>query len=174
MGRETWAATPLRCVLLTRQEFGEREKARRANVDEHRRRRPGVDYISLWTPELRAEQAVFFPPGSMWECPGYFDIDDADDRSHLPEMRRAAESPGYAGLLSVHYYRDWADKRAPIVVVCPDGVQWVVDSKSTNGSGWTVTGEAPLLTCSPSIWTQMSNPDSYHGYLRDGLFTDPV
>jgi hypothetical protein len=73
---------------------------------------------------------------------------------------------GRLGFLSVHYWRDWSDKRPPICVVCPNGEWWEVDRKSSNGEGWIVTGELPTITCSPSIVV-----DGYHGFLRAGEFT---
>jgi len=70
------------------------------------------------------------------------------------------------GFLSVHYRRDWAAKRPPIELVCPNGDLWCIDRKSSNGDGWRVTGEWPNITCEPSIVA-----GSYHGYLRNGEFT---
>ncbi len=68
--------------------------------------------------------------------------------------------------LSIHYWKDWSHIRPPICVVCPNGEQWEIDRKSSNGTGWTVKGEWPNLTCSPSIVVE-----GYHGFLKDGLFT---
>jgi hypothetical protein len=45
-----------------------------------------------------------------------------------------------AGFLSPHYARDWAGKRPPIELVCPNGDLWCIDRKSSNGDGWQVTG----------------------------------
>lgn len=77
--------------------------------------------------------------------------------------RRDGE-PG--NFLSPHYWRDWAAKRAPIAVVCPNGCEWEIDRWSSNGDGWTVTGDLPNITCSPSIIC-----GDYHGFLRGGEFT---
>jgi hypothetical protein len=68
--------------------------------------------------------------------------------------------------LSPHYYRDWAGKRPPIELVCPNGEIWCIDRKSSNGDGWQVTGEWPNITCAPSIVA-----GDYHGFLRGGEFT---
>jgi hypothetical protein len=65
----------------------------------------------------------------------------------------------------------------PLAVVCPDGSRWYIDLRASNGAtgadgltdGWTVEGEPPRITCSPSI-----NTGTYHGWLRDGVFRDPV
>lgn len=107
-----------------------------------------------------------FVPGMAWYQPFYF-----DPHGELAALKR----PGYREtpmcewgdpFLSVHYWRDWADKRAPICVVGPNGETWEIDRKSSNGDGWTVAGELPNITCAPSIVLS-----GYHGYLRDGEFT---
>ena len=93
-------------------------------------------------------------PGAMYECPW---LDEEDHR---------------ADLLSEFYVRDWAGKRLPLAVVLPDYSHWVVDQKSTIrgsnqfGPGWTITGDAPNLTASPSIDT-----GTYHGFLQNGILT---
>lgn len=71
--------------------------------------------------------------------------------------------------LSPHYTKDWAGKRKPIQVVCPNGKEWCVDAISSNGDGWVVTGEPPCLTCSPSIGVP-----GYHGFLQGGVFTEDL
>lgn len=71
--------------------------------------------------------------------------------------------------LSPHYYRDWAGKRPPIEIVCPNGELWCIDRKSSNGDGWQVTGEWPNITCAPSIIA-----GDYHGFLRNGEFTPDI
>lgn len=73
--------------------------------------------------------------------------------------------------LSSYYYRDWAGKRPPIELVCPDGNVWCPDRKSNDGEGWIVTGEWPNITCSPSI---DCGPGNYHGFLQNGAFTPDV
>jgi hypothetical protein len=71
--------------------------------------------------------------------------------------------------LSRFYWDDWSDKRPPIIVICPNGRQWCVDQKSSNGEGWKVTGEWPNITCTPSIVVP-----GYHGFLQNGIFTDDL
>jgi hypothetical protein len=80
-----------------------------------------------------------FTPGMGWTNPWYF-----DPLGELPKSRRAmvsAGDKGKLGFLSIHYWRDWSDKRAPLSIVCPNGEIWEVDRKSSNGDGWIVTGE---------------------------------
>lgn len=74
--------------------------------------------------------------------------------------------------LSIEFKRDWAAKRNPLWVVLPDETVFCVDQVATNanGSGWTVTGEAPNITVSPSI----NIVGHYHGWIRNGVITDDV
>jgi hypothetical protein len=106
-----------------------------------------------------------YSPGMGWFTPWVFDPQGNQGR----RMMIAGPQASNAGFLSPHYWRDWAHARPPICVVGPNGEEWEVDRKSSNGDGWTVTGEWPRLTCAPSIVLT-----GYHGFLRDGLFTDDV
>lgn len=109
-----------------------------------------------------------FTPGMGWLMPWYFDPTGERERQDKHVMFKLADR-GRLGHLSVHYWRDWSDKRPPMAIVCPNGEVWEIDRKSSNGDGWTVTGEWPNLTCSPSIVVQ-----GYHGFLRDGEFTPDI
>lgn len=110
-------------------------------------------------------------PCAMWLSTWYFDPTAPEDA-----LRRAtalaAIADGTFGqgernyYLSRHYWTTWSDKRPPINVLCPNGGEWCVDAKSSNGDGWTVSGEPPRITCVPSILLK-----GYHGFLRDGVFT---
>lgn len=107
---------------------------------------------NFWCNDLR-----IFLPGMGWMNAWYF-----DPKGECPNMMcKKGDS-----FLSIHYWRDWAHKRPPIEVVCPNGGVWCIDCKSSNGDGWTVTGEWPNITCTPSIVAA-----DYHGFLRDGEFT---
>lgn len=129
-----------------------------------------AEYIDLGEDAVRRgfyrNDKRIFLPGMAWYQPFYF-----DPHGELGAMRR----PGFCEtpmcerndfFLSVHYWRDWADKRPPICVVGPTGEWWEIDRKSSNGDGWTVSGELPNITCSPSIVL-----NGYHGYLQNGEFT---
>ena len=78
--------------------------------------------------------------------------------------------------LSVQYFRDHAGKRHALWVRLPDGHDFCLDSacydhgRDPNGNGWTVTGEAPNITVSPSI----NCIGSYHGWLQNGVLSDDV
>lgn len=109
--------------------------------------------------------AAGFTPGMGWFTPWVFDPQGNKGR----RMMIAGPQAANVSFLSVHYWRDWADRRPPICVVGPNGQEWEIDRKSSNGDGWVVTGEWPRLTCAPSIVL-----DGYHGFLRDGVFTDDV
>lgn len=171
--RELWAPTPLQCVFLDQKEFREREAARHAAIDAWRQTHPDATPPGQpWPDELRALSDSFIPPGSMWECPWYLDPEEKTPEGVAEMIRAIEQNPDKSYYLSIHYLRDWALKRPPICCVLPDGGHWVIDSKSSNGSGWTITGEAPNLTASPSIWGSM--PNGYHGWLQNGVFSAPV
>jgi hypothetical protein len=70
------------------------------------------------------------------------------------------------------YYKNNNSHRNPLLVMlpphdlfCVDGMCW--DHGKYYG-GWTVTGEAPLITLSPSI----NMVGSYHGWLQNGILSD--
>ncbi len=65
--------------------------------------------------------------------------------------------------------RQKGDETPHLYAICPDGRAWDIDGGSSNGNGWTRTGEPPTITCSPSIWTNM--PHGYHGFLQNGEWT---
>jgi len=85
--------------------------------------------------------------------------------------------------LSLEYKRDWADKRDPICLVFPDYGPVIIDHAyypevvGQEGHGWTITGEAPKLTVSPSLGIgqgQNGRRWHYHGYLKDGVLSDDI
>lgn len=155
------------CTFLSRAAFDAREEARRGAIEAWRAAHPGVEG---WPQELSDLNKSFFVPGTMWECWWYFDPTDPNDSANGERwLRELEQNPAADRYLSVHYLRDWAKTRPPICVVCPGGSQWVIDAKSSNGTGWVVTGQAPLITCTPSIVVP-----GYHGFLTAGVFTDPV
>lgn len=143
--------------------------------------------MSLAEHDAMAQEAVgrgwyrndkrMFLPGMAWFEPYLYDPlgEFAAFRAADPEraktlrlepMIKTPPSNPDDSFLSPHYWRDWASKRAPICVVCPNGETWQIDRRSSNGNGWTVTGELPRITCAPSIVA-----GNYHGFLRDGEFT---
>jgi hypothetical protein len=57
-----------------------------------------------------------------------------------------------------------------LMVKLPNGSDWWVDGPFAGGGGsWTRTGTPPVVTASPSIWSRRDLPNSYHGWLRDGV-----
>jgi hypothetical protein len=82
--------------------------------------------------------------------------------------------------LSPEYKRDWAGKRPPILINLPSESGfpslWSPDFRCGNPNGglklygWTVTGEAPNITVSPSI----DRRGQYHGFVQGGLLTEDV
>jgi hypothetical protein len=110
-------------------------------------------------------------PCPMWFATWHFDPADPEHKIRR-DAALAAIADGTFGkgernyYLSKFYWQQWSHLRPPISVLCPNGAEWCVDAKSSNGDGWTVTGAPPKITCSPSILVP-----GYHGFLRDGVFT---
>lgn len=129
----------------------------------HRRNTEALNN-GYWRQDIR-----IFPPGSCWYLPWMFDPEEATKEEVAYNLEAAKR--GDRTFLSVHYWEAWAAIRPPIWVVCPNGRDWIVDSVSSNGTGWVVTGspEDGTLTCSPSIVVP-----GYHGYLKNGTFTDDI
>lgn len=160
------------CRFFTPEEYRATEDARIAELDAYRER-TGVKY---WDDEMRAINARHFPVGSMWLCPWYHDPSNPEHLERIAPAIAALERGDPNRFLSIHYWRDWARIRPPIMVICPGGGHWCPDQGSSNGTGWTVTGEAPLITASPSIWVSQGQgpPREYHGFLQNGVFTPPL
>jgi len=53
-------------------------------------------------------------------------------------------------------------------LMMPSGMEWLVYGPASGGGKWSVQGELPKITASPSI----HQVGSYHGYVRDGVVTD--
>lgn len=56
----------------------------------------------------------------------------------------------------------------PWWVALPNGHQWITCQEATGGGYWTVTGEPPNITVSPSIHAAPGSPKSWHGFIRNG------
>lgn len=75
--------------------------------------------------------------------------------------------------LSEHYWANNSHRRPLFVVLpgqhlfCIDGQEW---NSGRHWGGWTVTGEVPDITVSPSI----NIGGLYHGWLKDGVLSDDV
>lgn len=52
------------------------------------------------------------------------------------------------------------------LIALPDGGDWITSQAATGGGHWTVTGTAPDITASPSIWH--NSPKGWHGFVRGG------
>jgi hypothetical protein len=57
-----------------------------------------------------------------------------------------------------------------ICVVLPGRVIWQMNGPGTNGFRWSVSGEMPNVTASPSI----NFNGIYHGFVQNGVVTDDV
>lgn len=82
----------------------------------------------------------------------------------------------YWRYLSRQYKEAWFGKRPPIIVQLPSGQMgfgFCIDEGARNNGvwsteGWTVTGELPNITVSPSI----NCIGAYHGFIQNGTLTD--
>ena len=73
--------------------------------------------------------------------------------------------------LSTTYINERMAHRAPLMVRLPGGIDFCLDSRADcpgGEVGWTVTGEPPHITVSPSINVMRT----YHGFIRQGVITD--
>jgi hypothetical protein len=72
--------------------------------------------------------------------------------------------------LAPKYFALSEPRRAPIIVVLPNGTHFCVDTMAHDkdrgdyGEGWDVAGTPPALTVNPSI----NIVGSWHGFLRNG------
>lgn len=82
------------------------------------------------------------PPGAMWLADWYGTDHGSAHFLAMPEEIR---------------------RRGHLIVKCPGGHEWDVDSPASNGSGWTRRGDPPMVTATPSILTP-----EYHGFLTNG------
>jgi hypothetical protein len=71
-------------------------------------------------------------------------------------------------MLSDEYRAQHAGKRPPYFVQLPSGPFGIDSPYSDSTHGWTVTGEPPRFSLSPSI----NVVGCYHGFIRDGVITD--
>lgn len=112
-----------------------------------------------------------------WPCK----LIDPDERKGEPGEMWFVKPGNYTDemvmgrIFSDEYKRDWKGKRPPIAVRLPDGSAWCIDQAATGiTSGWSITGEAPFLTASPSINADPGGSDrkGYHGWLKNGVLSD--
>lgn len=93
----------------------------------------------------------------------------------IGDMWYANRDPRYS---SIEYLSGPASSRPPIMVILPSGFPFCVDSPYSGSMdaspaerhGWTVTGEAPKITLSPSI----NEEGYYHGWLINGVLSDDL
>jgi hypothetical protein len=74
-------------------------------------------------------------------------------------------------VFSEEYLRDWKGRRPPLMICLPGAGPRILDQRwKDNTRGWTITGEPPNLTASPSIDIK----GKYHGWLQNGVLSDDV
>lgn len=65
----------------------------------------------------------------------------------------------------------WFDEHAAVpgeswLIALPDGGDWITTQRAAGGGHWTVTGTAPDITATPSVWH--NSPNGWHGWVRNG------
>lgn len=65
----------------------------------------------------------------------------------------------------------WFDEHAEVpgeswLIALPDGGDWCTTQRAAGGGHWTVTGTAPDITATPSVWH--NSPSGWHGWVRNG------
>lgn len=118
-------------------------------------------------------------PTACEHCGAAFAEGDAWQVFHEQVYVRADGGAGEHFLRSLPpgamYDATWlAHQRGPdgrsLMLKLPDGRLWHIDGPSSNGNGWTRTGDAPRITARPSILTHREDgSESYHGWLTDGV-----
>lgn len=93
------------------------------------------------------------PVGAIWR----------QDFGHGPTSRYCAARNGFA-------LETARMMELPHLFVRTPGGVWDMDTISTNGEGWDVTGEPPNVTANPSI--QHNHGNRWHGWLRNGVLTE--
>lgn len=102
-----------------------------------------------WICDLHDKRPDDPQPGDIWPAPWLL----------RPERRDE---------LSPAYFRDHAAKRPPLIVQLPGrGGPFCMDALYAN-EAWTVTGDPPNITVSPSI----NAVGDYHGWLQNGVLSD--
>jgi len=94
------------------------------------------------------------------------------DGTEFTTWGRPMDAPPGA-MVRAHWYDEYSSHPEGIdswLIVLPDGGTWITSSKASDGGYWTVTGTAPDLTASPSIWHDA--PSGWHGWIRDGQLVD--
>jgi hypothetical protein len=113
----------------------------------------------FYGPEARPWNSL--PPGSCWRVP-------VDETSYL---RCGGKSPCWPLVrqLSKEFFA--SGRRYAIFIVLPGGAEWSPDCLSSeSGQGWTVTGELPAISVSPSV----HQIGRYHGFVQNGVLTDDL
>lgn len=175
--------TPLK--FLSTDEFSRLQAKRSAELAAYDVAHPGE---TEWTPEKIEIGRRHFPPGTIWGCPWYHDPTKAEhvarSERFLAEVKDWGPNGDQRPYLSMHYHKDWAKIRPPLCVVLPNYGEWVIDSRSSNGTGWKITGwkdgDVSQLVASPSInYTGSATFQGYHGWLGcngapPGFLSNPV
>lgn len=72
-------------------------------------------------------------------------------------------------MIRAYWYDEFSQHPQKVESWCialPDGGEWITSQRAKGGGYWTVTGTAPNLTASPSIWH--NSPTGWHGWVQNG------
>lgn len=111
-----------------------------------------------------------FEPDDMWQRM-VLRLYRRTDTGDLMDLR----SPPLGAMWFAPWYEDtWKGPDGHCLVVVTPAGEWVVDSPSSDGSGWNRTGVPPNVTATPSIGQQDLDTGGwkYHGWLRDGKLVE--
>lgn len=106
-----------------------------------------------------------FADTDPWQVSGeqiYVDTDGADHV--LTDHAKRPVGAMWDAWWAPDVWRSKEDNRC-IVVICPDGKEWMIDAPTSAGGRWLRTGTPPTITVNPSIDT-----GTYHGHLVNGEF----
>lgn len=112
-----------------------------------------------WEPGVTDIDAL--PIGAMWYYNPAWPKTNMDGSCYFRRELR---------FLSTNYMET---ERLPIIVLLPGRVPFCVDAQQMRngegiGGGWSVSGDAPSITVSPSI----NVGGVYHGFIQNGVITD--
>jgi len=74
-------------------------------------------------------------------------------------------------MIRATWYDEYAQRPGESwLISLPDGGDWITTSQASGGGYWDVTGTAPKITVTPSIFHNA--PAGWHGWIRDGYLVD--
>jgi hypothetical protein len=97
-----------------------------------------------------------------------FVLPDGTEFAFIGSFGKAAP-PG--AMIRAAWYDEFTEQPGESwIVALPDGGEWITTQKATGGGYWEVSGTAPMITVSPSIFHNA--PHGWHGFIRNGELVD--